>query len=290
MEEKGILLIATKHPYYGRMAYNLAVTIKAVQPDARVAILHSGRGLSHLSERQKEVFHSLIELPDGDALGIGAKVYVYDYSPFEKTLVIDSDNLWLPVKRPAELFEELKGIKFTAITEGRYNIESRESELNTFYFLWADPLEIIQTYKLVKGWIYQWRSEVMYFERHGLIEAMFHSAKEVFHNPRVKVGEFAGVVPDELCLNIACAKHGIEPHKYKWTPCYWDRVDQASRRLPLSQLYQKYFLMSTGGNRSSKHATDLYNKVAGASFHKLGLQHLFTLQSKKHAITERQTI
>src|SRR5678815_181880 len=93
-----------------------------------------------------------------------------------------------------------------------------------------------------------------------------------------------------MCIrdrNIACSIHDIEPHKYKWQPCYWDRIHKISvrdRRPAL--LFDAFWLMSTGGNNVTSYCTKLYNQLAGAACYKLGLQFLFTLQPKKSVIEE----
>src|SRR5687768_10941291 len=100
MLDKGIILLATGAPFYGRMAYNLAVTIKAVEP-VSVTVLHKGAGISHLSQKQLSIFDNIIEITDES---FAAKLCLLDYSPYDRTLYFDADMAWLPVKKPSELF------------------------------------------------------------------------------------------------------------------------------------------------------------------------------------------
>lgn len=286
--EIGILLVAVRHAYYGRLAYNFACSLRAVDKDFPIAILHSGTALSHLSEGQKKIFTHITEIPDGDALGIGAKLYGYDFTPFQRTLQVDADNLWLPKHNPIQIFDDLKGIDFLAITEGFYDTQTDNNQLNQKYFLWADPKEIAVAYD-IHGKIFQLRSEAMYYELGDKCDALFGTAQEVQKNPRVAAAKFAGGVPDELCLNIACAVEQLEPVK-KWNPVFWDRIENSGRRMPLDELYEKYYMMSTGGNLTSPFAQKLYNSIAGAACHKLGVQYLFTLQSKKRVLAERKAM
>src|SRR5688572_20063663 len=125
----GILIIATKHPMYGRMAYNLAATIKAGNKECPVAVLHSGRGLQHLSEFNKEIFDYLIEMPEHD-YRVGTKLFAIDYTPFENTLVIDADNLWFQKRNPVDLFKELENFDFSAISEGMIDFSTGVNELD----------------------------------------------------------------------------------------------------------------------------------------------------------------
>lgn len=283
----GIIIIATKHPYYGRMAYNLAVSIKAGDKDCPVCVLHAGRGLSHLTDLQKLVFDEIIEIPEND-FGVGTKLFAIDYSPFENSLLIDADNLWFQKRKPSDLFKELEEHEFSAITEGFIDFETGENKLRTDYFIWGNADEIKNKFN-VKGKMYQFRSEVMWFKKTERVLAMFKTAQDIFKNPRIDVLHFGGVVPDEYALNIACSLCGVEPHKYKWNPCFWDRIHKMSimDRKPAS-LFDNYYLMSTGGNRVTAYSTRLYNQLASAACYKMGMQFMFNLQPKKRVIEERK--
>jgi hypothetical protein len=282
----GIMIIASKHPYYGRMAYNLAATIKASEQDCPVCIVHAGRGLSHLTDLQKAIFDEVIEIPEND-YGVGVKLYAYEHTPFDGTLLIDADNLWFK-RKPSELFAELEPHEFSAITEGFIDFETGENNLRTDYFMWANVDAMKMKFDM-KGKMYQFRSEIMWFRKTERVGCMFKTAKEIFHKPEVEVVRFGGVVPDEYAINIACNLCGVVPHVYKWQPCYWDRIHklQVRDRRP-GQLFDKYWLMSTGGNGVTSYCTRLYNQLASAACYKLGVQFLFTLQPKKRVIEERK--
>lgn len=289
LNERGIVLLAAKHPYYGRMAYNLAVTLKAADDkDDRipVAVVHSGRGLKHLSEQQLQIFDDIIEVPDSDDETIGLKLMMYDYSPFHKTLYVDADNVWLPKKKPLQLMCNLEGVPFTAITEGFYDLDEGRHEIRPDYYHWASPSKMVEAYDLTSGRIYQWRSEVMYFERSDAVEEMFTLAREIYLDPKIEVQQFAGTVPDEVCLNIAANKLGIHPHQYKWQPCYWDKI-HGGRFLPLPHIMNQYWIMSTGGNQVTPSLKKAYNQIVGAACYKLKVQNLFLLQPKKYILAER---
>lgn len=277
---KGILLIASGQPFYGRMAYNLAVTIKAVE-EIPVTVLHNGAGLSHLSEKQKGIFDQVIEIKPS---AFAAKLSLYDYSPYTETLYFDADMVWLPGRYPSQLFDELKEVSFTSITEGFYDYETSEDQGNKMYHYWCDLNEAKEKYKL-SGKYYQWRSEVIYFKKGSIAKKLFDEAKKVYQNPKVDAKKFAGHIPDELAINIAACKQGLEPHKLKWTPAYWHRLHGEGRGL--SEIVQNYYLMSAGGNYASGVMKDCYNRVCKAAHNKLRLQYLFTLQSKKAVLPER---
>lgn len=278
MLDKGILIFALGHPYYGRYAYNLAITIKAVE-DITIAIVHDKTSISHLDEYQKVVFDHLIE--SDIKPGCGAKLHAYDLSPFEKTLLLDADMLWLPVQKPSDLFNELNGVEFTGITEGSTDNPS------SHYFFWADTAEIREKHG-IKGIIHQWRTEVMYFERSEKVTAMFTDAISINKNHGLsKVKEFAEGIPDELSINIAAAKHELNPHKPNWQPSYWPQLHRNHVPEP-STLYREYYLLSAGGNMNAENVKKAYNTIVKAQAPKVGLTHCFPLQSKHSFLTERR--
>lgn len=285
--KQGILIVAVGSPYYGRLAFNLAVSIKAVERDFPVVVLTDARAVSHLTENQQKVFDQVITDETIAELKAGSKLQAYARSPFDQTLVIDADNLWLQNRTPSELFQELDGVKFTAITEGFYDIDNQDDQLSKNYPLWADRDAIIAAYSLKSGKLYQWRSEVFYFERSEIARNIFKKAKAVFKDPKVDVTAWAGNIPDEFALNVAAAQLGVDPHVYNWQPVYWDRKHRG-RVPPPHEIARDYFIFSSGGNAASSSVVKTYNQIAAYSHKKLGQQFLFLLSPKRSVLTERQ--
>lgn len=279
---KGIVIVATGHPYYGRQAFNLALSIKAVE-DWPVSVLFSGRALNHLSDQQLSYFDKIIELQGDVPENSGAKLWVNEYTPYKETLLLDADMLWLPKKVPSQLFDELKDVEFTAITEGYHNGEDHG---NPVYFYWANVQEIREVYKIT-GTIYQWRTEVMYFKKTAKVNKLFAQARKIFANPKLSsIKQFADGVPDELAINIATAIQGIEPHVQKWQPAFWWKLN--NQIVPgFTELYS-YYLASFGSNVASQPVKKLYDRIMKAAAYKLGVSHVFPLYSKKSYLSERQ--
>jgi hypothetical protein len=280
----GILIVAVKHAYYGRLAYNLALTIRAVDSTFNIAVLCDSAAMAHLSESQKEVFTQLIDIGPDIPKGCGTKLWAYDYSPFDETLVLDADMVWLPRRMPDEVFNEMQGVEFTSITEGFYDSEANH-DTNPKYFYWAQPQEIQNVYNVER--VYQWRTEVMYFKKGVQAHAMFDYAKVVFAKPRLKtLLAYATGVADELAINVSCAVHGMTPHRYKWKASYWNRLH--GYRLPeYATLYADYYLASFGSNENQGEQKKFYNTIVKAACYKLGKQHIFQLQSKREVLPER---
>jgi hypothetical protein len=277
---KGIVIVITGHPYYGRYAYNLAVSIKATE-DFPIALLYAPKALTHLSTQQLEVFDEFIELPKEVPANVSCKLYAGQFSPYVETLLLDADMVWLPIHTPSELFKSCEGSVFTGITEGH------EQDPAKNYFFWADVEEIKKVYTL-KANLYQWRTEVVYFNRDG--REVLKRALEIVQNPRLStVKQFGYAVPDELGVNIAAAECGVVPHIYKWQPSYWHLMYNNHIPAPC-ELHEKYYLLSFGSNVASGTLKKVHDNLMKAYCYKLGRQHVFDLPSKRDFLKERDKI
>lgn len=278
----GIVLIATSHPYYGRMAYNLVVSIRATGSNIPVVLLCNQKGISHLNEQQLSVFTNIQHI---DQQAFTAKLHLFDLSPFDNTLYMDCDTAWFPQRTPDELLAQIpEQAQFEIIVEGYYDPITNENKLNGVYNLWADIEEIKQQYQL-KGKLYQFRSEMMFFKKTDAVRQLFARAIEIASNPAVTVNQFGGYVPDEFALNIAAAELGLQPESENWKPTYWFNI--VKKMIPMPILAKQYFVLSVGGNFVNPSIRKYYNSIMASAFHKLRLQYLYTLQSKKDSIKER---
>lgn len=287
-QEHGILLLALGHGYYGRMAYNLAMSIKAVEPYAHITLVYTEAAIAHINQRNMWVFDNKMCLPESDQ-PFGVKLNLSELTPYEKTLYIDVDTLWVNKYGPSKLFEQLNGIPFTGITEGFHDYGNPEkSDPSKHYFFWADLEEIKDVHVLDDQKIYQWRGEFIYFEKCEIVEKFFGFAKNIYANPGLKtIKKFAEHVPDELAINIGAAMCGIHPHQYKWQPSYWDRL-YGGHMPSIQELQYKYYVISCGSNASHGALKRIYDRLCAASAYKLKLQHVFPLISKKEMLTNRQ--
>lgn len=270
MLKQGIILLAYGHSYYGRYAYNLALSIKSVE-DTNITLVYHGNVLSHLREDQKLIFDNLIEYENDP--GFGVKMELNNFSPYDQTIFLDVDTVWFPRNKPSDLFELLKDYDFSGITEGYYDISTNTDNGNPKYYYWGDPQEIIRVHKPIAN-IYQWRTEFMYWKKGKVSDQLFKTARKVYEKPLLKsIKRFAHHVPDELALNIAAAKHDVHPHEYKWQPTYWPPM-QGNIITGLDDLY-KFYAFSCGSNRLSIASRQVYDRVMKAACYKMGVQYIF---------------
>lgn len=291
--DKGILIFATRHTQYGRLAYNLALSIKAAEGEKiPVAVVYTEGSLKHLSEEQLQVFDYRILLPEGAPDVCGCKLWADLITPFEKTLLLDADMLWLPKRTPEDMFRELDGVEFTSVTEGYHIAHAPEGhQHNARYFFWADPVEIQNVYNLPEGRrIYQYRSETMYFILTDAVKKFFDDARKAYFNPNLQTRKYYGAgVPDELAVNISAAVNDMHPHVQLWQPAYWHMLHNGGYG-DVQAIYARYYLATFGSNMANNNSRDFYDKLMKAYCYRMGVRHIFPLQNKRDYIPERHKI
>lgn len=295
--EKGILLIALGHHNYGRMALNLAVSIKNTCPDIPICLVYSTGAIKHLSpENIERFFSSVVEAPEssyvvaGKNLYMRAKTHIYDFSPFKETLYLDVDMIWsqhMPVTR---LFDELSESDFTMISEGHLDMASGKGEINPKYTFWADLEKIKEAWsdspKFKSGKLYQFRSEMIYFKKVKKNKEFFDLAKQIYDEPRVDVIQIGAGNSDEYAFNIAsCLLHHY-PHKEKYCPFYWHYIHQGLR-IKQTELLHTFYAVSIGGNILPAETKELYNNLAQMHFSRMGISGPYIAKAKRDFLPER---
>ncbi len=285
----GIVIVATGHPYYGRMAFNLAKSIKAVDRQCAIQVITDASALDHIGRREMWVFDYVTSAPAQN--GFNLKLRVNDLCLFDRFILIDADCAWVSPQSPLVLIDKLAQLcEFTAITEGYhdYDAPSQSDTSGSKYYFWADKDDIRDKYEL-SGKIYQWRSEFMFVKKGALADDLFGSAQYVYdHAYKLKgLKLFADHIPDELAINIAACVHGIGPHQYKWRPTFWHRMHGESIE-SIEHLQADYYALSCGSNVTSRAAKVLYDRIVKAASYKLGMQHVFPMTNKREMMPLRQ--
>lgn len=288
--DKGILIIACGHPFYGRMALNLAASIKSVEPGMNIALRHAGSAVKYIDQSQMNVFDDVALIDESIYLTdksknnwIRTKLFLYDLSPFDKTIFIDADTLWLPKRKPSDLFDDLKDITLTFANYKRHDFNTVDDKER----VWANIKEVKDVYKLDSGYYYCLQSEMIYFTRTDDNRTFFEMAKIVYDNPKVKTTIFAGFVPDELAFSITMAKMGLHPHVTPYYPTYWHPVQKHVNR---DNLFDRHYLLSVGGAFQTDYVKDLYNTLASVAFRKLQMETPWKYFNKRQWLPERKTI
>lgn len=285
--KRGIIIFAAGHPNYGKMAFNLAVSIKWVEPQISIALVRAGNATDHLSVKDLGfAFDHIIEAPvesythEGRTAYIKSKIFMYDLSPYDETIYLDADILWLPKHKPSELFEQFAGIEFT-IQNSSKHIE------------WATIGDVREKYELANEKYVPVSSEFVYFKKSERMRLFFDRIKENYSNLKVKLtglarNGFAGAIPDELPTTIAMMQLGVYPHEIPYSPIYWQTKE---KKIPTTEeLYEKYYAISTGGKVIGLWTKKIYDRLVARYFNDANLRYIWKLQNKRSFLPERSII
>lgn len=302
-EDAGVLLIALGHPYYGEMAANLAASIRFTDKLVPIHLVWAGNALDHLQKEKLALFTSMQKAPEesynknGKRAFFKAKTFMYDFSPYTKTLFLDVDMLWL-TKRPVSSFlDELNGVKFTIQNRDLIDLEKVQApeayndQKKPPFYLWAKVPELKKAYGFEGGKLYGLHSELVYFEKCEATAKLFESIKETYQSPKVEPIVFAGDMADELAFAIAMIQHDVHPHKTPFSPIYWWKLDGKNgvpHRIP--DLASKFIAYSVGGNIQPRTMATVYDLMAKVYAKAVGVTRVWTLKNKKQFITERQKL
>lgn len=293
---RGILLIAAGHPYYGKMAYTLGVSIRFSDPEISMTLAYTDGALKMVGKDEiLKVFNNLVCLEKemytrGDKDDwIKAKTFLYDLSPYDETLFLDADMVWLPRKKVSTVFDELKDIEFTIANHESFDLENLPKDLN----IWASVEEVKKAYALT-GQYYSLHSEFVKFNKTARMKAYFDKVKEVFNNPLIQPMKWGTSIPDEFAFSVACALTRVYPHKTPYHPTFWMQMqfDILKRRPKLEELYRDFCALSIGGVSQEPFIVTLYNNLVKYYFNQLkkSIALGFSYKPKKRFLQERKSI
>ncbi len=282
MKERGILLIATGHSNYYKMAAVLAASIRC-NDNLPVCLVTDAT----IPEREKHLFdivkapvikYNTQSYPGGSKRveHIRNKVHMYDYSPFQETIFLDVDQIVIHGRSLTKIFDELKDIDFTMSNTGPSKIS-----------IWADIPEVQGIYGDKPFW--NFHSEFVYFKKCPKVLDFFAAAIGVYKDNKIPSAvKFSGAaMADELAFQCAAIITGIYPHKENWEPNYW--YDRHSLRDNQKYTYEltNFTTYSIGGNVIPQRIKKNYNNLAKSYFAKLGLLNPYEVVDKQHFLPER---
>lgn len=298
---QGILLIAAGNPFYGNSAYHLALTIKAADPEALVCIAYQDSAVAHLSEDEKKYFDHMVKLtPEMLSGGNGKpdymkpKLYGYELSPFDRTIMVDVDMIWNPKRPASELFQEMESTGgFTMINEGWCDVLG-DGKLNPRYTFWAERDAIVNAFMeepgFLSGKLYQFRSEFIYFEKSEKAKRFFDTAIETRGKITFEVSTLGGNIPDELCFDIAGAITHTYPHREQWSPIHWYWFHGKPYQGSKGDILEKYYAISLGGFNAPPEVLNWTKAMLGKAAEKHGVTLRHKFGTKTSMIPERKTL
>lgn len=278
--KKGVITIATKHPLYGRYAYNLAVSVRAIAPEIPITVIADSIGLSHLDDMQLTVFDRIIT-PDaedynmhGKCVPLVLKYHLHKYSPYECTMFCDADTIFSPMANLHHAFSQLSGNLFTIANRGECDPAKGQSE-------WVNEGIIDCPY-----W-YDLSSEFIYFEKSDIAKAVFDGALKHYKEGALQTKMFAGDKPDEPFLMLGMIEQGIKPHRSPFKPAWW--YWQEKRHINAMDFKRQYLLLSMGGKMMTNNEKNIYNEILKNIAYTTGYRTM-TVNHKWKELPERQHI
>lgn len=282
--DRGVLILALGHYYYGCMAANLAISIKKVSPNMPIHLVSHGQALAYVQDKMRffdshEVINEDYIKINGDVKYFKAKTHIYDLSPFQETIYLDADMVWC--RQPVEnAFNELSAVDFTIANRGEEVIS------DTTKWLWGNP----QDFKQFGAILPNYHSEFVYFKKCERIKAYFDLVKETYLNPPIPHKQFAGHIADEFAFTIASVKMDVRPHKVPYVPTYWMFVDKSKFGINFETIFNNFYCFSVGGAAYSKQMKDYYDKAVKANAQIMNAGQVWQLKPKRSYLAERHTL
>lgn len=280
---QGIVLIAYGHQNYIRMALNLAVSIKSVE-DFPITLITDKESANRLEENEYRFFDTIVYYKTDNFIKVKTKLY--QLSPYDETLYLDVDMLWLPRKKPSAFLYELSKSDMAMISEGFADISSGASLISKYYTSWFDIEDAKRYYKKTDGRIHQLRSEIIYFKKSPENKKLFKLIEKIFKYPKIAVKSFAGTLPDEFAFNLAFWLSEREPFT-DFQPAYWEYMHGSKLQ---GIIYDNHFLLSLGGMKVWPISKRIYNDVVKNYSNKNGIIHPIYALSKNFFLTERELL
>ena len=275
----GIITIATKHALYGRYAYNLAVSVRAVAPNVPISIIADEIGISHLNESQRAIFDQIIA-PDFHDYSNGEKItpltlkyHLYKYSPYDHTIFMDADTILTPTAKVVEMFSDMGDVDFTIANRGEQSPQEGISQ-------W-----VMGKYLDVPYW-YDLSSEFIYFKKGIVAKNVFSDALKHYKQGILPTKAFAGDKPDEPFLMLGMIDNGIKPHKVPFKPSFWYA---AEKHITAVKVKTEYLMFSLGGKLIPKAQRLIYDDICKNVSYRSGLATM-SIHQKMNSMNERKVI
>lgn len=287
--KRGFVIYAIGHENYYRMAENLAASLCAN------GAKNSGISIGLICDNINNLvypglFDDIMTIStemftnNGKVVFNNATVLVYELSPYNVTIKLDADMIWIEGRNPTALFDELKTVDITFSNRG-YGWSKGNS-------VWAHEHEIMREYKLSNAdKLYKIYGEFLYFKKNRSVAAFFKKVNEIYKKPKIFCHEFAnGSMTDELAFQIACMLTNTYPHKDNFTPIYnrFLGYDNLKRKYPYE--LTGYYGYSIGGNFTDDFTKRNYNILAKHYFAKLGLSNPYQVVDKRTFLPERKKL
>lgn len=253
---QGIALLCINNPHYGYFAANMALSLKAVNKDIPIQIIHEPHALSYLKPEYLRLFDEFTRIDTDDILLNGkispakAKLSLYKYFAFDETIYFDVDGL--AIKDLSGLFEDCKELDFATQVHGKASIHEDEFKQNQ----WADMNTVREYYPFPSDATIPATNTSFFYVRKSVFAAtVFERALENISQPipldRIKT--WGAGQPDELYMNITLAQLGYIPELQNPHPVYLRSRKAHGENATLEQLKNNHYAIGVYGDYNYNH-------------------------------------
>lgn len=289
-----IVLIAVNHPYYGLLAANLAMSIKASNPVNEVVVFYdegSQPSVTHpLHGRyfDKKVLIDRAMYVDGKKKHYGLlKLKLNELcaqAGITRALYIDVDSFVVPGKNLDRFFQFIDAHGFGMEFRGLLNLHtSNEKEkIGGWASVGSARGKLVFANPEIPSFTQS--SWVGFDLSNPEVTKVFLAAQEVFDyylNAQMQFSWY-NTVPDELCFTLACAITGYPAHR-DLNYCYFDTGPHTPDRKNILENFDLYTLPSAGGYRAMY--AEFYNQMIGVIAAKSRLTTHTTFKDKRNLFT-----
>lgn len=260
----GYLIIALRNNFYYGLAYNLCLSLLTKSAKS-ITILTDKDGERWFNEHPNVCENLIIAqrehyTEDGRFNPFLLKTYIYDYSPYQRTIYLDADTMFLyPFRDIGELETQYNGISFSIQEFTRYT----KSTANQCKMLWLtqakSTLDDVWTmYELPDDAVYpEYNSSFILFDKSDTNRKYFGLVKYLYLERRVNYKALGGSYPDELAFNLASAISGNMSDKK--TPIYfhWE-----TKMAELDEIRNNYYFIGLAGGRMPSKLINYYTSLS----------------------------
>lgn len=294
---KGIVIYAFKKAAYGKLAYNLAVSIKHHNSSLKIAVLTDGNALTHLNNDEQSIFDQIILISESDLYHNGkfsagkAKLSGYKYFPFDHNLIVDADSICVNDIEP--LFDKCtKNVHAQTCGVSTQDDEKWNCQWMPFKFV-KEVFELPEKYN-----IYEINSSFMSIKKSDESEKFYAQALSNYadHDTHPKMRTWGGGFPDELAFNIAFAQCGINPsfsfQKEINNDTQWPVFFSTKFTNSWAYVINNYHFIGFYGDKwfTAKSLQDQYDRFMSHYLAELGRGHIYKinhLMKDKHVLNKK---
>lgn len=298
LKSKGVVIVATGHPNYVRMSFNLVIGLRLANKDLNICLITTKGNLAYLSEVKQQYYTDFIEL-DEEFYTINdnvehpfVKVNIYDLSPYDETIYLDCDSIWCKGRDIQPLFDKFKNEDFGFTIYNKDDIFKIDSDKSIYWNKEGECIGDFRKYFTFKkdALFYHVQSSFLYFRKSKKAKQIFDTAKKLYLNRDFGFRDWANSIPDELTfdLSLSLINHKTENYYHEDIFFYPLNAGQKARANDMPNIYKNYYYISLAGNVMSQDFKDLYNRLVNYySQQDLRINEVYLWKDKQAFLKER---